>query len=451
MAIKSLQQKDSKEYGTLKALLRYSAQYRDTSYHSTQSSSIPLANKIQQYSALGGYFAYKTPSYYNFSLAATLYTALDVGNNPDDRIGLGGLDETGGSAKSYAVLGEAYIKYKTQNHDVQFGRREMPDYRFISLSNIRFSPYTHEGLTYETNISKNLKINLGYISKQKGRNATHFKGMVRSARVNETSIEGSYDTKNYSNGSYSGKNKAMYMLGVNYKYDTLNLEAWNYYVSDFVNTFYVYGDYNHKINRQLSLSVAGQYAKQDDVGGHIAGNIDTSFYGLKAQLAFTKGITLFSAYNHIAYNESSYAGGTLFVRWGTPQMFNSFQVQDSEIAGTKSLGVGAQFELGKMGILPNTVIRFRYANYNIPDSLYDKYAHQDRSEATFDLRYSFEKNDGFGIFTQIKGLSLQFRVAYDDYKTDYDYSAYKAVWTNQTFEKVQNDFVDTRLYIDYLF
>ncbi|EDZ62769.1 putative outer membrane porin [Sulfurimonas gotlandica GD1] len=434
--------------GNFKGLIRYSAQHRDTNYRSRESSAI--TNSVQQYSAIGGYLGYETAKFNNISLGATFYTAQKIGNNPDDRLGLGGLNEDGGTANSYAVLGEAYIKYRTEEHYLHYGRREMPDYRFVSLSNIRFSPYTHEGTTYENTMYDGLKLNLGYINSQKARNAEDFQDMVRSARVNESSIRGSYNPSNYTSGSYSGANKSMAMIGLALNKNGLSMEVWDYYVSDFVNTLYLYGDYNFKISKEFTLTTAAQYAKQQDVGNHVAGNIDTSFYGLKIQGAFKNGITLFGAYNNVAYNEKSYDGGTIFVRWGTPQMFNSFQVQDSEIAGTKSIGVGAQFELGRLGLIDNTVIRFRYANYDMPDSVNDRDAAQDRSEATFDFRYSFTKNDGFGIFTEMKGLSIQFRIAYDDFKTDYDYAAYIAKH-GVSFSKVTDDFVDTRLYIDYMF
>jgi len=63
-------------------------------------------------------------------------------------------------------------------------------------------------------------------------------------------------------------------------------------------------------------------------------------------------------------------------------------------------------------------------------------ARQDRTEATFDLRYSFTKDQDFGIFTQMDGLSIQFRLAYDQCFT---------------IDKVDDDFVDARICIDYVF
>jgi len=437
--------------GKIKGLIRYSTQYRDTAYHSLQSSLTPTANKIQQYSAIGGYLGYETASYYNISLGATFYTAQKFGHNPDERIGLGGLNEDGGRANAYAVLGESYIKYKTQNNDIRVGRREMPNYRFVSLSNIRFSPITHQGATYERKVSKNLQLNFAYIDSQKDRNAESFINMIQAARVQKSNIVGSYNPYNYdAGGNYIGSSKAMLMASAVYKKDTFSAEVWDYYISDFVNTLYLYGDYNIVLSPTLTFTTAMQYAKQDNVGSRVAGDIDSWFYGLKFQVASKKGLTLFTSYNQVAYNENSYDGGTIFVRWGTPQMFNSFQVQDSETAGVKSYGAGVQFELGHMGIVPNTVIRFRYALYDMPDTLSDNFAAQDRTEATFDLRYSFTKNDGFGIFTEMQGLSVQFRVAYDDYKTNYDFQSYKNLH-GYDFNEVTSDFIDTRLYIDYLF
>jgi hypothetical protein len=86
----------------------------------------------------------------------------------------------------------------------------------------------------------------------------------------------------------------------------------------------------------------------------------------------------------------------------------------------------------------------------MPDNLYMTDARQDRTEATFDLRYSFTKQSGFGIFTQLDGLSIQFRLAYDQFETDYDFDAYKRIHGYE-LERVTDDFVDARLYIDYVF
>ena len=464
--------KDAITKGKVKGLLRYSGQYRDSNLHETQDSTTPdtsiRTEKKQQYSAIGGYLGYETAPWFNTSIGATLYTGNPVGNNPDDRKGLGGLYEEDGGQDAYIALGEAFLRYQTDEHRLVIGRHEMPDYRFVSLSNVRMSPFTHEGVTYENSSLQGFKFNLAYISRLKDRNAFDFEDMVRSARVKtgcgavdanggciasggKNLIRGDYNPGNFnSSGSYSGANKAMPMIAATYAKDGLTLEGWDYYANDFVNTLYLFGQYKLKpADNALDLSVAAQYGNQQDVGGHVAGDVDSWFYGLKFQ-AYYEGLTFFTAYNEVSYNEDSYDGGTIFVRWGSPQMFNSYQVQDSELAGTKSVGVGLQYDFGLKGILPGVLMRVRYADYNLPDSISQVDARQDRSELTFDIRYSFEKTTGFGLFSEVDGLSVLFRVAYNDYRTDYDFAAYKAAHGYE-FESVTNDFFDYRLYLDYKF
>ncbi len=443
--------------GQTRALLRYSGQRRNSNLHLLQDSSSPDVpdEKLQAYSAFGGLLGYETAPWKKFTVGATVYVALPFGSNPDDRRGLGGLYEADGGQDAYAALGEMFIKYQNNGHLVKVGRQEMPDYRMVSLSNIRFSPITHSGAVYENTVFENLGINLGYIMNMKERNDTKFIDMASGARLQESSngkqlIRGDYDMADYDPSGYIGDSKEMTILGLTYTGENYRLDAWNYYVNDFVNSLYLEGQYSFKPTVSgFHFSLAAQYTNQKDVGGHIAGNIDTWHYGLSLRGA-KGGLGFFANYNALAYNEDSYDGGTLFVRWGTPQMFNSFQIQDSELAGTKSIGAGLQYDFGHNGLLPGVVMRWRYGSYDMPDDLIMTDARQDRREATFDLRYSFTQKSGFGIFTEMKGLSLQFRLAFNNYRTDYDFEAYREIH-GYDFQSVTKDFVDARLYLDYVF
>ncbi len=463
---------DAVTNGTVKGLVRYSGQYRDSNLHSVQGNATPHAvipdEKKQQYSAIGGYFGYETGPWLHTSIGATVYTGLPLGENSPDRKGLGGLNEENGKQEAYIALGEAYLKYQTDAHRAVVGRQEMPGYRFVSLSDVRMSPVTHEGVTYENRSLEGMQFNIAYVTRMKDRNAFDFEGMIRAARVktgcgavdiygncidtgSKKVIRGDYNPADFDgSGNYSGSDKSMPMAAVTYSGNGLSLEGWEYYAEDFVNTIYLYGQYDYTLTGSgLTLTAAGQYANQQDVGDHVAGTVDTWFYGVKAQ-AFYQGITFFTSYNEVAYNEDSYDGGTIFVRWGTPQMFNSFQVQDSELAGTKSIGFGLQYDFGLKGILPGVLARIRYAEYDLPDDLMDIDARQDRSETTLDIRYSFTKDTGFGLFSDIDGLSIFFRLAYNKYETDYDFAAYKAAHGYE-FNTVTDDFLDWRLYLDYEF
>ena len=448
---------DALSNGRIKALFRYSGQYRDSNLHLLQDSSTPEApdEKVQQYSAIGGFFGYETAPWRNTTFGATVYGAVPFGNNPSDRRGLGGLYEEDADQDAYAALGELYLKYQANGHLLKVGRTEMPDYRFVSLSNIRFSPITHSGAVYENRVKEGLGVNLGYIMKMKERNAKKFIDMARGARLHESDrgkqlIRGAYDPDDYNASGYIGDNKEMTMLGVTYQKDAFSFEAWDYYINDFLNTLYLLGQYRiEPASSSFYYVLAAQYTNQQDVGSHIAGNIDTWHYGLSVR-AYSGALSFFGNYNRGAYNENSYDGGTIFVRWGTPQMFNSFQVQDSELAGTRSVGVGLQYDFGRNGLIPGVVMRWRYGDYNLPDKLTMTDARQDRREATFDLRYSFTQTSDFGIFTEMKGWSLQFRLAFNNYRTDYDFEAYRDIH-GYNFESATKDFIDARLYLDYIF
>ncbi len=456
--------------GAVKGLLRYNAYYRDSNIQLLQDgeSLSTVKGQAQQYSTLGGYLGYETAPLANTSVGTTFYTSNPIGNNPSERAGLGGLYEADGGQEAYTVLGEVFVRYQNDNHLLKLGRQEAPDLRFVSTSNIRMTPITHQALRYSNSSYDHLTFNLAYISHQKNRNAIHFEGMVRGARV-ETGcgqvdslgscvvsgkkrlIRGDYNSQDFdSSGLYIGPSKAMQMASVAYQGDSFKLELWDYYVEDMVNTAFLYGDYRiQPQDSNLIYTIAAQYANQKDVGSHVAGNVDTWYYGVKLQLN-TSGLSVFAAYDEVEYNEDSYDGGTLFVRWGSPQMFNSFQVQDSELAGTKSYGVGLQYDFGQQGLLPGVIMRARFGEYDLPDDLNQIDARQDRSEATFDIRYSFEKASDFGFFTQLDGLSVLFRIAYNDFETDYDFAAYQSIH-GYDFDNVTDNFMDVRFYMDYIF
>jgi hypothetical protein len=448
---------DALKHGTVKALFRYSGQTRNSNLHVLQDSSTPdISNeKTQHYSAAGGFVGYETRPWYNTSVGATVYAAVPVFSNPSDKRGLGGLYEGNGGQDPYAALGEAFIRYQKGGHLLKAGRQEMPGYRVVSLSNIRMSPITHAGAVYENSVNDALQLNLGYISKMKERNDWRFIDMARGARLQESQngkqlIRGDYNPDDYDDTGYIGDNKQMSMAGLIWRGESITLEGWNYYINDFVNTVYLYGDYRFTpADSGLAWTLAAQYTNQQDVGSHIAGNIDTYHWGVRIGASF-EAFSGFVGYNKVDYNEGSYDGGTIFVRWGTPQMFNSFQVQDSELAGTKSIGAGLQYDFGVNGVVPGLVMRWRYGDYNLPDQLIMTDARQDRAEATFDLRYYFTGKSGLGIFSETQGLSVQFRLAYNNYRTDYNFEAYKAIH-GYDFETATKDFWDARLYLDYRF
>jgi len=80
-------------HGQIKAFFRYSGQRRNSNLHVLQDDSAPdiSEEKLQYYSAIGGFFGYETASWFKTTAGATVYGAIPFGTNPDNRRGLGGL------------------------------------------------------------------------------------------------------------------------------------------------------------------------------------------------------------------------------------------------------------------------------------------------------------------------------------------------------------------------
>jgi len=107
---------DAFKNGKTKTLIRYGMQNRDSNYHILQDAPTDTSsNKVQSYSALGGYIGYETAPLYNISFGTTIYTSNPLGSNPSNEKGLGGLSEINGKQESYTTIGEAFIKFKTSN------------------------------------------------------------------------------------------------------------------------------------------------------------------------------------------------------------------------------------------------------------------------------------------------------------------------------------------------
>ena len=143
--------------GTLKGLSRLNGEYRNTNLHHTQDSSAPhVSSSKKQYVSAGGYIGYETSPWGHISVGATVYTSNPVGNNPDNRRGLGGLYDADGGQSSYTVIGEAYVKYQNGEHLLKIGRQEM-HYGDISVADVRMTPRTHQAIVFENTSFDNLQ------------------------------------------------------------------------------------------------------------------------------------------------------------------------------------------------------------------------------------------------------------------------------------------------------
>ncbi len=320
------------------------------------------------------------------------------------------------------------------------------------------SPLTFEGISYENFSLNNTRFIASYLTGMKDKNDEAFLDLAGSSKISETNpkgkqvIRGHYNPNDFNiEGQYIGSHKSMLLIGAEYQNPNISAVFWSYNIEDFLSANYIMSSWSHFINPTSPLTLALELHKQDDIGDAIAGNINTYLYGLQISQVLNYSIKLFIGLAKVKYDEDSYDGGSLFAPWGSPVFFNSLQIQDGELAGTKFLSLGSFFDLGQLQLLKNSILRIRYGYFDTPDDLNDYDARQQRNEFAIDFRYTLSAPTNFDINATPDGFSLVIRIAYNDYESDYDYQAYENIHSGRSFEEVEDNYLDSRLYLQYAF
>jgi hypothetical protein len=398
-------------------------------YSSTKSSN-----------AIGGYFGFETGAYYGFSFAATLYTSQPIFNNPLDE---GGLLLLQSDQSGYSVLGEAYLKYKSGKTIIKVGRQRLSEYRFLSDTDIRMVPYTYEAAILENRNLKEFTLRAGVVRGVKTITDTNYIDFINASKnlfienpIERNPLRGDYNLNYYdSNRNYIGPKENLYLASIEYDQNQYYAEIWDYYVPNFVNFMYIHGIYKFNTNA-LHNEFSFMGIKQDDVGSHVAGNIDTWAYGLSLHSNYNN-VTITAAFTKVKYDENSLDGGTIIDTWGNNLLPNSLYYNGGDQAGTNAFS----FTFSYIFDFANLKVDFTTGIFDLPNKLTDLYADQDNREYDLVLSYTPEWNRHFHF--KLVGI-------YVDYDTDYDYRAYEDYHGYQVLHMYDN-IVDTRFVVNYTF
>ncbi len=297
-----------------KGQLRYYSMQRNyNELEEDRNGNFTIHNDYQKVSnALGGYFGFESGSLYNFSIGATLYTSQPIIHNPTHKDGLQLLKD---DQDGYSVLGEAFIKWKYEQTLLKVGRQLLSDYRFLSDNDIRMTPYTYEAAILENRDLENITLRMAAVSGVKTLVSTTYidfvnasKDLLKEETIERNPIRGDYNAANYDgNGNFIGPNKNLFLASAVYQTKQINLELWNYYSDDFVNFIYMTGSYGFQTG-EVGNTLGIQLIKQDDVGAHVAGNIDTYIYGARIESIY-ENFTFIYGFNKVKYDENSLDGG----------------------------------------------------------------------------------------------------------------------------------------------
>lgn len=390
--------------------------------------------------AIGGYVGFETGSYYGLRVGMTGYTSQPIFNNPEDE---GGVSLLKDNQDGYSVLGEAFVKFQYNNTFIKAGRQLLSEYGYLSDKDIRMTPYTYEAIVVENRDFKDITLRVGSVFSVKPINSIKFINFIDASGetlkyqdTNRQTIVGSYNPNNFnSQGDYIGPNQNLYLASLVFDNTKLHVEVWDYYCENFINSFYSTLSYSDNIG-EFTNTIGIQGVKQDNIGDHVAGQIDTYALGLKLQSRY-KNFSLKYALNKMRYNENSYNGGELIINWGNNPLYNSLYYNDSQEAGAFSNSLSTTYNFSKI----DTTMLFTAAKFNFPNKFVDNYGRQDNNEYDFVVNYKPH---------YYKQLSLEAIVIYVDFDTNYNFADFQKI-NGYKIAHIYDDIKELRFIMNYTF
>jgi len=254
------------EEGTVKGNVKY--------YFIETKKDIPNKPSTSAHAnAVGGQLSYTTASWNGFQTGATFMTtngfalpnAVDTSIiGRDNGVRSGNPDD---AKDSFAVLGEAFVKYNYKEFSALYGRQVIKT-PLIHAKVVRMLPSAVQGAFVDYTIGKG-KVGASYLTHFKQRTSDQFTNIVKHALGDNTrAITG------------DDEGEVVVIDGV-YKGDISSVQAYNYYAKDFMNSFYIDATFKNKLDSGWTVNAGYQYINQRSIG-----NADDN---LKDDSTFTNG------------------------------------------------------------------------------------------------------------------------------------------------------------------
>jgi len=426
------------QYLDIEASLRYYSMAR--TYDEFLEDPANPYTKKRASNAIGGSLGIHTKDWNYWSVGATLYTSQPVFHNPQDE---GGLQLLQDDQSGFSVLGEAYIEYQDRYNLLKIGRQKLSAYRFLADNDCRMVPYTYEAASIENRKLDNIIVRAAVVTGVKTHASTEYidfvnasKDLLKEQTINRNPIRGNYNPNNFdANGNYIGPRENLYLISGVYSDKKFIVELWDYIVPDFVNFVYTTATYKFDYNK-FHNSFSLQYVQQNDVGNHIAGNINTYAYGIEFHSNY-ENLHFTYSFNKVKYDENSLDGGSIIDTWGNDLLYCGLFYNGADQAGTvaNSIIMTYDFQSYPFKIFASAGI------FDLPNNMNDLFADQDNNEYDFVIHYLPKWN---------KKLTFKFETVYVDFDTDYNFKGYEALH-GYTFLHTYDTIVDMRFIVNYTF
>ncbi|MBX2840681.1 MAG: OprD family outer membrane porin [Flammeovirgaceae bacterium] len=360
--------------------------------------------------ATGGLLKYESGLFNGFSIGVGFYYTMDIHSNISQkdtstnkysRYELGLYDFNDPDNREIPLLGEAYISYKKNNHQIKFGRFKLKT-PFLNPEDGRMIPTLEQGFWYQFNNKKNISTEFGWLTHIGTRSTSEFQTIANSI--------GSYPqglNTDGTKGNYKGNltSKGMGVVSICYFQKNWMIKVWNYYVENIFNSSFLETSYLFEQD-QLTHKFLFQYLNQNKLKNGGNNNAEETYFfdknaqlfGLKYQ-TITSGKWTFSAnWNYITDH-----GRFQFPReWGRESLF-VFQKRErlEGMADSHAWMVDIQknFSFKKDNSM---VVKLGYGQYFRPDAknfAQNKYAMPANDQLNLDIFY-FSKPNKTGLIVE---------------------------------------------------
>lgn len=223
--------------------------------------------------AFGGGLTYETGKFKGFQLGVGGFFIWNLGSSDlaakDSLSGAGNRYEIGqfditdpGNKNELSRLEEFYLKYNYKKSFVRIGR-SLINTPLINPQDGRMRPTAVEGIWAEVNDISKIKIQGGWIRRISPRGTIEWYDAGESIGIYSTGLNTDGSKSGYKGNLHSS---GVAVLGVQYKPNQhIQLQAWNYYIDEIMNTFMMQGDGVFPLQGKNNLITGLQYTHQGAV------------------------------------------------------------------------------------------------------------------------------------------------------------------------------------------
>jgi hypothetical protein len=351
--------------------------------------------------AVGGGLRYETGKFHGFQVAVSGFYIFNIGSSDfsksDPETGMYNRYESSlfdiedpENKKDIDRLEELYLKYNHSNSSIIFGR-QLINTPFVNLQDGRMRPTGVEGVWFDVNEIKDIKIEGGWLYDISPRGTVKWFNAGQSIGIYPTGINPDGTKSGYKNNI---KSKGIAMLGVTGAFNrNLKIQFWEMFTENVFNTVMLQADYKTKKNNNSVWNAGLQVIRQDALND--GGNTDQSLtYFPKGQKSFTFGAKVGWLKKNfdvsVNYNRITAEGRYLVPReWGREPFFTFMPRERNDGLGdVHAVMVKFGYTTNDKKLKPS----FSAGYYDLPDVRnykLNKYGLPSYIQLNADIRYQF--------------------------------------------------------------